>query len=252
MYDTIAHYYDCIHAELTADLPTIHQLANQANGPILDCGCGTGRVLLSLARAGFTVTGIDNSEAMLARAQDKLAQEASEVRARVTLVQADMADFALDGHFALALIPYNTLFHLPSTQVTQALARLRHHLLAGGRLFIDLTNPLALAQTPDDRLLTLEQTFTDPLAGHTVLQLASNRLDDEAQTLHIIWIYDATPANGGPIHRTISQFKYHYFYPHQLELMLHQTGFQLETMWGNYDGSPFNEESERLILIAKI
>jgi SAM-dependent methyltransferase len=252
MYDPIAHYYDCTHADLTADLPTIHQLATQASGPILECGCGTGRVLLSLARAGFTATGIDKSEAMLARAQAKLIQEAPDVQARVTLEQADIANFALDGRFALALIPYNTLLHLPPAQVTQSLACLRRHFLPGGRLFIDLINPFAIAQTTDDRLLTLEHIFTDPLTGDIVLQLASNWLDNEAQILHTIWLYDTTPASGGSIHRTISQFSYHYLYPHQLDLLLHQTSFQLETMWGNYDRSPFTEESERLILIAHV
>jgi SAM-dependent methyltransferase len=252
MYDPIAHYYDCTHAGLTADLPLIHQLAGQANGRLLECGCGTGRVLLSLACAGHTVTGLDNSEAMLALAQAKLAQETAEVQARVNLVQADMTSFTLDGRFALALISYNTLFHLPSAQVIQALSCLRRHLLADGRLFIDLTNPFALAQIPNDRMLTLEHTFTDPDSGDTVLQLASNWLEDETQILHITWLHDATPAQGGPIHRTISQFKYHYLYPHQLELLLGQSGFQLEMLWGDYDGSPFDEESDRLIMIAHV
>ena len=252
MYDTIAHYYDLTHAGLTADLPLLHQLAQQAKGPLLECGCGTGRVLISLARAAYTITGLDSSEAMLAQAQAKLAQEAPDVQAKVSLVQADITDFEVDGRYALALIPYNTFLHLPPTQITQALGCLQRHLVADSRLFIDLANPFAVAQTPNDRMLTLEHTFTDPATEHTVMQLASNWLDDEAQILHITWIYDAFPAPGGLIHRTISQFKYHYLYPHQLELRLRQSGFQLEALWGDYDRSPFNEESNRLLVIARV
>ena len=250
MYDSIAHYYDLTHADLTDDLKTLHQLAQEANGPILECGCGTGRILLPLARAGFSLTGLDNSRAMLAIAQDKLSHEAPQVQANVTLVQGDMTQTKVDGRFALIIIPYNTLLHLAPTQVKQAFVNMRHHLQPNGRLYLDIINPFVIAQTPNDHMLTLEQSFTDTANGHSVLQFASNWLDDAQQTLHISWIYDATPAPSGAIHRTISQFKYHYAYPHQLEMQLQQSGLQLEAMWGDYDRSPFQEESDRLILIA--
>ena len=61
MYDQIAHYYDLTHADLTDDIDFILSLAQAVNGPILELGCGSGRLLLPLARAGFTVTGVDNS-----------------------------------------------------------------------------------------------------------------------------------------------------------------------------------------------
>ena len=250
MYDPIAHYYELTHADLSEDLPLLQQLAQETNGRILECGCGTGRILLPLARAGHTITGLDTSPAMLAITRDKLTREAAQVQAKVTLIEGDMTQTVANGRFALIIIPYNTLLHLASTQVGQAFTHLRQQLAANGRLLIDIINPFAIAQTPNDRMLTHEQTFTDPSHGHTVLQLASNWLDNDAQTLHITWIYDATPAVGGSIQRTISQFSYHYLYPHQLEMHLHQAGFQLENMWGNYNRSPFDEESERLILIA--
>src|SRR5690242_5009291 len=58
-------------------------------GTVLEIGCGTGRLTLPLARAGHVVTGVDLSPAMLARARSKLAAEPPEVRARVTLLEAD-------------------------------------------------------------------------------------------------------------------------------------------------------------------
>ena len=227
-------------------------LLKQAHGPILECGCGTGRILLPLARAGFTVTGLDNSSAMLDIARQKLTQETPEIQARVTLVQGEMTQIELNGRYTLIIIPYNTLLHLTPAQVNQTLANLRQLLGTDGRLFIDIVNPFAMAQMPDDRMITLEQTFTDPHTGHTVLQFASSWPDNEAQILHITWIYDVTPANGGPIHRTISQFTYHYLYPHELELQLRQSGFQLEALWGDYNRSPFDEESDRLLVIAHV
>ena len=104
MYDLIAPYYDLTHAQLTADLGFVLSLASQAGGKVLELGCGTGRLLLPLARAGFTITGLDSSEAMLALAQQKLAQESEVIRGRVTLVSGDMADLSGCGRdFALVL-----------------------------------------------------------------------------------------------------------------------------------------------------
>lgn len=251
MYAPIAPYYDLTHAELTADLPLILQLAQNVNGPILELGCGTGRIVLPLAQAGYTVMGLDNSAAMLAQARQKVGQEPPAVQERITLVQGDMSDFVVEnGRFPLIIIPYNTLLHLQPRQVTQTFVCISKHLAENGRLLIDLTNPFIIAQTPNDRMVTLERTFTDPATGHIVAQFASNWLDDDAQQLHITWLYDASLPDGGPIQRTIAQFDYHYLFPHQLEMLLRQTGLQLQEIWGDYDQSPFDEDSPRLILLS--
>jgi SAM-dependent methyltransferase len=251
MYDQIAHYYDLSHAELTADLPLLLQMAQAANGAILELGCGTGRILLPLAQAGYQVTGLDNSAAMLARLRHKLVTEPQTVQERITIFPGDMTNFDMgNGRFALTIIPYNTLLHLQPRQVRQTLVCVSQHLADNGRLLIDLANPFAIAQTPNDRMVTLERTFTDPATGHIVAQFASNWLDDDKQRLHITWLYDASPANGGTIQRTIAQFDYHYLFPHQLEMLLRETGFQLQEIWGDYNQCPFDEDSPRLILLS--
>lgn len=252
MYDLIARYYDLTHTSLTADIPLVLALAQEANGPVLELGCGTGRLLLPLARAGYETTGVDNSPAMLAWLQQKLAQESVFVQSRVWVVAGEITSLQLpeNGRFALALISYNTLMHLSEEKLTHTLRGIGRYLLPGGSLFLDLANPFVVAQTPNDRLLTLEAVVTDPETQNTVLQLAGNWLDETAQQLHITWIYDATPAAGGPIHRTVTQMVYHYFYPHQIEIALQEAGFQLKALWGDYNKTTFDEESDRLLMVA--
>lgn len=249
MYNQIAHYYDLSHASLTADFDYLLTLAAQTQGELLELGCGTGRLLLPLAQAGYAITGVDSSSAMLAIARQKLAEEATAVQERVTLLESDMGTFGGNGRFSLALIPYNTLMHLTESQITAVLRHLRPRLQ--GTLFIDVANPFIVAQTPNDRFLTLEQLFTDPATGHTVAQQASNWLDEAEQQLQVTWLYDATPPQGGPIHRTIAQTTYHYYYPHQLEIALQDAGFRLLHLLGDYDQTPFDEDSERLLILAK-
>ena len=252
MYDPIARFYDLTHASLTADFPLILQLAANANGPVLELGCGSGRLLLPLARAGHTVTGLDLSIAMLDRAQARLAQEATAVQARAALHQADMTSFSLPNapRFGLIIIPYNTLLHLDTAQAVATLRQARRYLAGNGRLFIDLANPVDIANTPEDALLSLENVLTDPETGELIVHLASNRLDTAVQTMHITWIYDVSAPNGGPVHRTVSQANYHYRYPHQLELLLQEAGYTLLNLWGDYDQSPYDETSHRLLVLA--
>lgn len=252
MYDQIARFYDLTHASLTADLPHVLQLASATDGPILELGCGSGRLLLPLARAGHRVTGLDLSAVMLDRARAAVAREATAVQQRITLHQADMTRFALPGAptFGLAVIPYNTLLHLDTAQVLATLRQVRGSLGENGRLFIDLANPVDIASTPEDALLSLENVLTDPETGELIVHLASNRLDTAEQTLHITWIYDVSAPNGGPVQRTVAHGTYHYRYPHQLELLLQEAGFKLLGLWGGYDQSPYDETSDRLLVLA--
>ena len=252
MYDQIARFYDLTHANLTDDIPLLLKLAAATDGPLLELGCGSGRLLLPLAQAGHTVTGLDLSAEMLARARTRVGQLATAVQNRITLHQADMTSFSLPDAppFGLAIIPYNTLFHLDTAQVVATLRQVKNYLGANGRLFIDVANPVDIASTPEDNLLSLENVLTDPETGELIVHLASNRLDTAEQTLHITWIYDVSAPGGGPVHRTVAHGTYHYRYPHQLELLLQEAGFKLLHLWGDYDQSPYDETSNRLLLLA--
>lgn len=250
MYEQIASYYDLTHADLTEDIPFILRCAQLANGRILELGCGSGRLLRPLAQAGYTVTGVDNSATMLARARALLAAQPTAVAQRVTVQQMDMSHLALDGRYALILIPYNTFMHLDSAQALATLKKAVAHAQPGGRLLIDLDNPFTIANSPEDHLLTLENLLTDPESGDLVVQMASNKLDTLEQCLHITWLYDRSPKLGGAVHRTVAQASYHYRYPHQLELMLQESGWGSVAFYGDYGRMPFDEESPRLLVEA--
>ena len=60
-------------------------VAKSSGGPVLELGCGTGRVLLDIAREGVTVTGIDRSRPMLEILEKKLALEPAEVQRPVAV-----------------------------------------------------------------------------------------------------------------------------------------------------------------------
>ena len=126
MYAAIAPYYDVTHTDLADDLGLVLALAHKAGGKVLELGCGTGRLLLPLARAGYTVTGLDSSREMLTLTRHKLAEETADIRGRVRLIEGDMTDLSVCGRdFALIIIPYNTFMHLSPAQADQTLRQAR-------------------------------------------------------------------------------------------------------------------------------
>lgn len=250
MYDHIAVYYDLTHAKLTADRDFLLDLAQRTGGPILEIGCGSGRLLLPLAEAGFDVTGLDNSAVMLARAQKRLSAQLLAVQNRICLVETDALKWQNAGsQFALIIIPYNTLMHFDPQQLPVLLKRLSAWLGANGRLFIDLENPFTIAAATSQNEFLLEGQFEDPESNTHVQQFSRSELDTEAQKLDVIWKYVAA-GNGRNTHTTEVAMTYHYWFPHQLEMALTRAGLRLSAMWGGYGRIPFTENSPRLLLLV--
>ena len=130
----LAAIYDAIYEgrEDTGFWQTVAAAAG--GGPILELGCGTGRVLLPLARAGHEITGLDLSSVMLERCRAKLAAEPPEVRDRVRLVEADMTSFELGRGFAAIICPFAGFQQLRTVEQQLAcLDRCLHHLLPAGQ-----------------------------------------------------------------------------------------------------------------------
>jgi len=99
LYDSVPLY------AARQDIAFYVQEAAAVRGPVLELGCGTGRILLPMARAGCTVVGLDNSRQMLACCRAKLAAEPAPVRARVTLHEHDVRDFDLGAKYPLVIAP---------------------------------------------------------------------------------------------------------------------------------------------------
>lgn len=250
MYDDLSRYYDLAHAGLTEDIPFVLGLAAEASGPILEIGCGSGRLLLPLARAGHYVTGVDSSPAMLAIAAQRLAQEDDAVRERVRLLEADATAPlpSAAGTMALALVGFNTFMHFSELEAAATLRNAARLLRPGGVLCIDVDNPFELALVQDEAALALEEEWADPATGQVVQQWATYAPAEDGQAVDVTWVFRELGAPA-PAEITV-QMRYHYYYPHQVDLLLQQSGLRLVALYGDYDRRPFGEESDRLLLLA--
>lgn len=140
-YDNEADFYDALY-DPKDDIQLYIEYARKARGDILECACGTGRITIALAKAGFHVVGIDASSRMLEVAREKLRKESPAVRSRVRLARGDMRELHMDNRFGLCLVPFGSFLHLLSIEDrTRTLKSIREHLEPGGRLIFDAFNP---------------------------------------------------------------------------------------------------------------
>ncbi|HMK91498.1 MAG TPA: class I SAM-dependent methyltransferase [Thermoleophilia bacterium] len=252
----LAELYDVVYADRD-DLGFWQALAAGAGeGQLLELACGTGRILVPLARAGHEITGLDLSAHMLDRCRVKLAAEADEVRERVRLVQADLTSFDLGRRFALVTSPFRGFQHLRTVEQQLAcLGRCHAHLRPGGKLVLDLFNPdPALLYAHDDGEPRDGEDTAETVAWTegrsvrwwgTVVDYRRSLQTNECEMTYEIG------APGAAAYRLTEQFPMRYLFRYELEHLLSRAGFRVVALYGDYDRSPFADDSPELIAVAE-
>ena len=254
-YGRIAELYD--HVGLYRDRPDLDfylDAAREAGSPVLEIGCGTGRVLIPTARAGIEITGLDFSPSMLAVCRQRLLAEPDPVRARVTLVEGDMRRFDLGRRFTLVTIPFRPFQHLVSVEDQLAcLGSIRRHLVPGGRLILDLFNPSleALVNRPAgvEAEDTPETLLPDGRRLSRSYRIVSQDRATQANQVELIY-YVTHP--GGRTERLVHGFAMRYLFRYEAEHLLVRAGFEIEALYAGYDRSPFGSTYPgELIFVAR-
>lgn len=245
----IARFFDAEYADYMEDLPALQAYAQRTDGPLLELGCGTGRLLIPLARAGYAVTGVDLSPEMLAIARAK--QVAADLEERVALIEGDYATAPLGGPYRLAFCVMNTFLHLITIEdQVAALRHWRQHLAPRGLLVLDLFHPDHRQLAELDGRLVWDKTWRDPASGATVMKFVTCTGDPARQILHVTMIYDETTPDGA-LRRTVGSYDIHTMGRYEAELLLERAGYVLEAVYGGWDLSPFEGNCDRLILVAR-
>lgn len=240
-----ARFYDAFPFD--ADLPLYTALAAEQGGRILEVACGTGRVLVPLARAGFDVVGVDVSPHMLDVCRAKLGNASAQ------LVEADMRSFHLpDAPFDLAIVAVKSFAYLVERhEQLQCLRTIAAHLRAGGVLTLDLLHPRPeWVATPVGWLR--DDLVQADHEGKLVTRVESVVRTDLARQVRVIRsIYEVIDRHGRPVEKRIVEWPYRFTYRFEAEHLLERAGFRIESLFGGYEREPFTAESKTMLFVAR-
>ena len=248
-YDAYSVYYDLLYADKQEDVPFYLAMAKDTGGPVLELACGTGRVLLPLARAGFDTTGIDISQAMLDKLQAKLDKEPHEVQARVALKCADMRDYRFSRKFSLVYCAFNSFQHLLTTDDQLAcLASVREYLTNDGLLVLNAFAPDHSRLT--GRTETMVHVEQDPENGRDLVVTNITKRDPATQTMEAFQCVDRIE-DDGTVRRYPARFTLCWIHNREMHLLLRCAGFEVVNVYGGYDKRPYDYVSGIQLFVAK-
>jgi SAM-dependent methyltransferase len=255
LYDSfIADYYDesPVVRERLQDVAFYRDAAREFGDPVLELGCGTGRIMMALADAGKRITGLDLSERMLERAVKKRAALNKEARERVHLVQGDMTQFDLGETFRLVIIPFRPFQHLLEVrQQVDCLDCVRKHLAPGGRLILDVF------QTDAERMhdpvhmremLVSEYVTTDGRQVRITERVAAFHRAEQRNDVEMIF---SIRHRDGRQERLVFAWPLRYFFRYEVEHLLARCGFRVTALYGSFDRTPIRDDSPEMIFVAE-
>ena len=236
-----------------------------SGGPVLEIGCGTGRLTIPLARAGVEIWAVDISAAMLDQLRDRLAAEPPETRARVHVVRQDAAALDLpalapslssmpgpsaSGGARLAILPFNVLMLIPDREQEQrTLAAAARHLVPDGTFALDVMNPATLPWDADPAPLP-STPRCNPRTGNPYIRHAQASAVDARQVQRIAGWYDELRPDGTiGTHRFA--FDWRMIGQPELAAMLHDAGLAITQLAGDFDEAPWTGESRRIVAVGR-
>ena len=212
-------------------------------GDVLELGAGWGRVSAALAAAGHRVWALELDPAMRAAAARTLSEAG--VWAQVQVVAGDMRAFDLGRTFERILVPYCGLFCLADdAEVVQALRAMARHLAPDGLLAFDgyqIVDPDEIEGGDDFEWLC------EIRDGERAIQV--HELDvhqPEARCWQVRYRFEAED----PPLRHEQVLHHHYLLRPELGGLLAEAGLTLLGLWGDFDGSPADDEAPHLVVVA--
>jgi SAM-dependent methyltransferase len=254
-YKVIAKYYDSAYAAKPdlVDLPFYVNLAAQSRGPVLEVACGTGRVLLPIARKGIEICGVDNSPAMLDILKEHLALEPQDVRRKVTMEEGDMRNFRLNRKYPLVIIPFRPMQHMFAVDdQVAALTTAAAHLTKEGLLAFDGFYPKFELISTNIGEEVAEMQWSEPSDPTRTTRrfFRKDSVDKIHQVFSFTFIFRTYQADTLLLEETEAFKLCYYTYPH-LRALFKIAGLVPVAEYGSFAKVPLDNHSEQMIFVLR-
>ena len=232
------------------DVSLIRQLVGKETPlRILEPFCGTGRILVPLAKDGHFLYGFDSSGHMLEQARKKVAQLPQEVAARITLDSRDAVRESWGTGYDVVIMARSALLEVDSVENQEACVRKATEVLVPrGKLFMDFAQKDIHAIVPGQSGVIISSTTPAGWYaenGSTVLEV------DIAQRDIFYGRYWLTRNPGGKEHRIGYRHREHVPTADEVRHWLKTGRYDIVSMFGDRDGAPWSPEAERSIIWAQ-
>jgi SAM-dependent methyltransferase len=240
IYD--ANIYDGLNTFLS-DLQFYKKwLPKNKEAKILELCCGTGRLTVPIAKAGYNICGVDYTSSMLGQAKVK----AFEAGLEINFIEADIRSLNLQEKFDFIFIPFNSIHHLYKNEdLFKAFNGVKNHLKEGGLFLLDCFNPNIqyIVEGEKEQRKIAEYTTED---GRAVLIKQTMRYESATQINRIEWHYFFN----GEFH-SIQNLDMRLFFPQELDSYLEGAGFEITHKFGSFEEERFENKSEKQIFVCK-
>ena len=246
--------YDAYFKGIEGEVDFYVEEAMDCGGPVLELGCGTGRVLLPIARNGIEITGLDIDCDLLDLLRRKLGREEKEVAQRVHVLEADMTAFHSDERYRIAIAPYRAFQHLlTSIDQQKALDCIHQHLDGGGRFVFNAYDPLGeIAREGFALPLHKDCDFIDQSTGHTVAVYFSRHYDPELQILEQEFTFEEFDLSGESKRRWGNLLSLRWTPHGEMVHLLERSGFRVDALYGDFTGQRYVGYGEQVWVVTKI
>ncbi len=245
LYRDFAEVYDLFYQHME-DVEFYINICKKYGEPVLELACGTGRVLIPLAKAGLKVIGLDISDSMLKVLESKLSGLNKEIREKISFLKGDAREFSLDERFNTIIMPFSSIVHL--LNVDDALKTFKNayrHLNDGGAFIFDVFDP-NLEKISKGKRIEFDVREIDD--GKVIIWEASS-YDLTKQLIHSKRYVIIETGEGRK--EAVWVFTIRYYFKTELELLLRMAGFKKIEVYSGINLEPYSYCKDRMVFIAE-
>ncbi len=247
-------WYDAEYVHIRADIPYYKEVARASSGKVLEFACGTGRLTIPMAETGTEVVGVDISESMLHRAEQKKAWLSPFVREKLSFAPGDMRSMRLEEKFQTVILGFNSLMHMSQeADLLAVFETAKYHLLPGGEFHLDIYSPYPAPSIRESEGRYDPQEMIDPHTHDRYIVTENNSYDPRTQINTVYFYYQKVDRERKPIGDEMKTIlKLRVLYPREMDSLIQRSGFEIVGDWDDYQREiPFTAKGGKRVMCLK-